>query len=170
MWNSQSPECRTTSPNREIPATLFRPSVQNAPGKIGEASPAGYTHRKTTKRFPKDQVEWLHLRPCMAPSWCWDSRTTWDCCWPWGISSPPRDVAPRPSPEENWAGTRMKKLIIQGSIHDHAQITSSSTLSQILDFVFMTARVTCPPQNAFSNCMLCTTWWTMWKFPRCNNF
>ena len=36
------PECRATSPNREIPATLVRPCVQNVPGKIGEASLAGY--------------------------------------------------------------------------------------------------------------------------------
>ena len=26
--------------------------------KIGEASPAGYTHRKTAKRTSNDQVEW----------------------------------------------------------------------------------------------------------------
>jgi len=32
-------------------------SVPNAPEKIVEASPAGYTHGKTTKKSPKDQVE-----------------------------------------------------------------------------------------------------------------
>jgi len=33
LWNSQWPECPTASPNREIPATLVRPCVQNTPTK-----------------------------------------------------------------------------------------------------------------------------------------
>jgi len=95
LRNSQSPECRTTSPpNREIPATLVRPCVQNVPGKSGETRPAGYTPGKAVKRTPKGQVEWLHLRPCLVPSWCGASKTIWDCCWSWGISSPPRAAAP----------------------------------------------------------------------------
>jgi len=77
LWNSQSPECRTTSPpNREIPARLVRPCVQNVPGETGDASPAGYTHGKAAQRSSKDQVEWQHFRPCF-----------WVCCWPWDISS-----------------------------------------------------------------------------------
>jgi len=32
------------------------------------------------------QVEWLHLRTCLVPSWCGASRTISDCCWSWGIS------------------------------------------------------------------------------------
>jgi len=35
------PWMSTTSPNREIPATLVRPCVQNGPRKTSEASPAG---------------------------------------------------------------------------------------------------------------------------------
>ena len=41
--------------------------------------------------------------PCMVPSWCGASRTIRDCCWPWGILSPPRTAALLPSPEEKWA-------------------------------------------------------------------
>ena len=52
-----------TSPNREIPATMVRPRDQNAPGKIGEARPAGNTHRKAAQRSTKDQVAWLYFRP-----------------------------------------------------------------------------------------------------------
>jgi len=54
-------ECRGTSPNREIQNRLVRPCVHNVPGKIGEASPAGYTHGKAAQRLPKDQMEWPRL-------------------------------------------------------------------------------------------------------------
>ena len=96
--NSQSFQCRTTSANLEIPATLTRSSVQNAPGKIGEVSPAGYTHGKRPRGSSKDQMECIYLWPCLVPSWCWASRNIWDCCWPWGISSPPRAAGPRTLP------------------------------------------------------------------------
>jgi len=46
---------------------------------------------------------------------------------------------------------------IRGSIHDDAQIMSSSTLSLLPDFVFIATRAACLPQNAFSNCILFTT-------------
>ena len=68
-------KCRATFPNREISAMLVRPCDHNVPRKLGEASPAGYTHRKATQKSSKDQVEWLHLRPCSVPSWCGASRT-----------------------------------------------------------------------------------------------
>ena len=35
-----------TAPNRNIPATLVRPHVQNLPRKISEVSLAGYNHGK----------------------------------------------------------------------------------------------------------------------------
>ena len=41
LWNSQSLECRTTSPNWGRTDILARPFVQNAPRKTGEASPSG---------------------------------------------------------------------------------------------------------------------------------
>ena len=47
---------------------------------------AGYTPGKVANRSIKDQFAWLHLWPCLVPSWFGDSRTIWDCCWPWGIS------------------------------------------------------------------------------------
>jgi len=52
LWNSQRPECRTTSPNWEIAATLVRPCVQNAPRKTGEtglAKPKGKRPRDLPK-------------------------------------------------------------------------------------------------------------------------
>ena len=42
---------------REISTSMFRPRGQNAPGKIGEKSPAGYTHWKAAlQRSTLDQV------------------------------------------------------------------------------------------------------------------
>ena len=42
LWHSQRPECRTTFlPNREIPAPLIWPCVQNVPRKTNEGNPAG---------------------------------------------------------------------------------------------------------------------------------
>jgi len=34
---------------------------QNVPGKIGEARPAGYTHRKAAQRPTKNQVERFYI-------------------------------------------------------------------------------------------------------------
>jgi len=44
---------------RTVKSQLYVVSAmcQNAPRKIGKASPAGYTHRKATHKFSKDQVE-----------------------------------------------------------------------------------------------------------------
>jgi len=94
LRNLQSLECWASSPpNREIPATLVRPCVQNAQRKADESSPAGYTHGKATQGSSKDQVEWLHLQPCLGSSRCGKSRIIWNCCWAWGISSPPTTAA-----------------------------------------------------------------------------
>ena len=41
---------------------------------------------------------WLHLRPCLVPSWCGATRGIWDYCWSWSISGPPRAAA-RDSPQ-----------------------------------------------------------------------
>jgi len=41
LWNLQVSECRTTSRNGESTTTLFRPDIQNAHRKTGEASPPG---------------------------------------------------------------------------------------------------------------------------------
>jgi len=65
-----------------------------------------YTHGKAAQSLSNDQVEWLYLRPCLVPSWCGSSRTTWDCCWLWGISGPPRDAAPATLPKGK-TGTKM---------------------------------------------------------------
>jgi len=39
-------------------------------------------------RLGAPDLEWLHLQPCLVPSWCGASRTVWDFSWPWGISIP----------------------------------------------------------------------------------
>jgi len=54
-------------PNREISATIVWPCEQNTPDKTGEASPAGYTHGKATRKSSKDQVTWSHLQPLLGP-------------------------------------------------------------------------------------------------------
>ena len=133
MWNSQSSECRTTSPNREILTRLVRPCVHNAPGKIVEASPAGYIYGKAAKRSPKDQAEWLHPGPCLVPSWCGASRTMRDCCWPRDISSPPRAAAHTTLPRRK-AGMKLnEKINIRGSIHGN--VLSVSVLGAFSHFV-----------------------------------
>jgi len=43
VQNPWSPVCQATSPNRDIPAVLVRPWIQNVPGKDGELSPSGYS-------------------------------------------------------------------------------------------------------------------------------
>ena len=79
--------------------------VQNVPGKIGKATPAGYTHKKVAQRKTKDQVEWLDLWPSLVLFWCEASRTMWDCCWLSGILSA-RTAARCPSEEKQvWKWT-----------------------------------------------------------------
>jgi len=48
----------------------------------------------------------------------------------------------------------LESINIRGSIH--AQIKSSSTLSLLLDFIFVATKVAGIFQSAFSNCILCT--------------
>ena len=69
-----------------------------------------YIHGKAAQSSSKDQVAWLHLWPCLVPSWCGDSRTVWNCCWSWGISSPSRAAAPATLPKGK-AGTKMSEWI-----------------------------------------------------------
>jgi len=42
--------------------------IQKVPGKIGEASPAGYSHRKAAQRSSKEYVELLQLKPRLISS------------------------------------------------------------------------------------------------------
>ena len=98
----------------ELHLRIQRPQLRwlaiypKCPGKDWKAGPAGYTHRKATHSPTKDQVEWLHLRPCLVPSWCGTSRTTWDCCWSWGISSLHKTAAPATRPREK-VGRKMNE-------------------------------------------------------------
>ena len=91
----RSPECQAVSPIGKISETMVWPRDQNAPGKIGEASPVGATHWNMIQKSSKHQMAWLDHQPCLFPSWCGASRNIWDCWKPWGISRPPRVPAPR---------------------------------------------------------------------------
>jgi len=57
--------------------------------------------------------------------------------------SPPRKYQP--------LAALLQSIDIRGSIHDDAQIKSSSTLSLFLGFVFMATSAACLSQNAFCN-------------------
>ena len=66
-----------------------------------------HTHRTAVQSSFKDQVEWIHLWLFLVPSWCGASRTIWDCCWTWGISSP--GAAAPATLEKGKVGTKMSK-------------------------------------------------------------
>jgi len=51
----------------------------------------------------------ITLRPCLVPSFCGASRTIWDCCWPWGIPSPPTAATPVTLPRGN-VGMKMNEM------------------------------------------------------------
>jgi len=91
---------------------FVRPCIQNVSEKNGELSlrAAVCTHGKAAQSSTKEQVEWLHLRPCLVPSWRGVSRTIWDCCWFWGVSSPPRAGAPATLPKGK-PGTAMNEWV-----------------------------------------------------------
>jgi len=93
-------DCRATSPHLEIPATLVLPCIQNVSQKNGEASPPGYTHGKVAQRSLKDQVEWLHLRPCLVQS----------ICWPWCTSSSISRAAARATLPKGKASMKMNEV------------------------------------------------------------
>jgi len=77
-----------SSPNRKISATIIRSRDKDDLWELGEASPAGNTHRKAGQKLTKGQVAWIYLRPCLVPSWCRASTTARFCWKLWGISSP----------------------------------------------------------------------------------
>ena len=92
MWNHFSFESR----DRSYVASAMCPECPTTDWR----GPAGYTHGKVAQRSSKDQVEWLHFRSCLVPSWCGASRIIWNSCWSWGITSPLWAAAPRPSLKE----------------------------------------------------------------------
>ena len=49
LWNSQSPECWTASPNRKISTKMIRPRDQNVPGKIAKPTRKRPRGRPTTR-------------------------------------------------------------------------------------------------------------------------
>ena len=102
----------------EISARMVEPRDQNVPGNNCEASPASYTQGKMAERSTKDQVAWLHLRPCLVSSRCGANRTIRNCWKPWGISSP-RAAAPRPSWQKSgYENELMNAVILEYTILD----------------------------------------------------
>jgi len=65
-------------------------------GKIGEASPVGCTHGKAAQRSTKDQVAWLHLRPCLAPPWRGSQQNYQRLLWTVRYSESPRAMVLNP--------------------------------------------------------------------------
>jgi len=57
-----------------------RPRDQNALGRQA----AGKTNGRATQRSYEDQVDRLHFRLCLVPSFG-DRRSIRNCCWPWGM-------------------------------------------------------------------------------------
>jgi len=41
--------------------------------------------RESDPKFVQGPGDVTHLRACLAPSWCWASRTIWYFCWSRGI-------------------------------------------------------------------------------------
>ena len=74
--------------------SAMRPECPVKDWRLASKILLGCTHGYAAQGSSKDQVEWLQLRPSLFSSWCGISRTTWDCCWPRGISSRPGTAAP----------------------------------------------------------------------------
>jgi len=70
-----------------------------------------------------------------------------------------------------WACLLLESIDTRSSVRDKARIKSSSTLSLLLDFVFMATRITCLSQNAFSKLhVVRNVSYAVWKFPCRSNF
>jgi len=93
--------------SEQISDMMVRPRDQNFPGNSSKACPLGYNHGKAAQMSTKDQEAWLHLRPCLIPSWCGARRTIWDCWKPLVIFNPPRLL---PS-ESSWEESRVWKWL-----------------------------------------------------------
>jgi len=157
LWNLQSPECRTTYPNWKVPATLVRTSVENAPGKVGKASPGKTAEKQPWVSqgpggmitFPTflDHILVLsqqnHLRLLLVMRYLVSS---YGCCL--------RDPLQRKSRQEN----EWKKWLFKAQYMIMHRSNHLPHLSQLFHSVYRATKVTCLPQNAFSNCMLCRTW------------
>ena len=89
------------SESRDQAAATVRPRVQNIPEKIGEARSAATPSGKAARRSSKNQVEWLHPRPCLVLFWCGARGAIRDCCSEssWGCC--PRDPPQRKRGREN---------------------------------------------------------------------
>jgi len=69
---------------------------------------------KPAQRSSNHQVEWLHLRPCLVPSWCGTSRNVWNLASPRDVFQVllPRVASPAILPKRK-AGMKMKAKTLQ---------------------------------------------------------
>jgi len=81
LWNLLNPECRATFPNRDVAATMARPSGQNAPVMFGESRSAKPKPKESLSISAENKVRWLFF----GLSWsilamgrtfrgCWDRK------------------------------------------------------------------------------------------------
>jgi len=61
-----TPQTTILSLSTLFSTTVVRPSVQTVPGKIGEASPADYTHWKATRLIGRTRTKWRDYTPDLA--------------------------------------------------------------------------------------------------------
>ena len=97
LWNSQSPECRTTSPNSEIRTTLVRPCIQNAHERLVRQVLLAKSTGKQPRGRPKPR--WSNCIPDLAWSRLGvEPAVLSEIAVDWGIPSPPRARLPRDPP------------------------------------------------------------------------
>jgi len=76
------------------------------PRKYVELSPSSYSlHPQESDLKFVQGPGGVTASPTLVPSWC-GARTILNCCWSWGISSPPKAAVPTTLPKGK-AGTQM---------------------------------------------------------------
>jgi len=105
---------------KQIPATLIRPYDQNAPRKIGEASPAGWLHPRVSGPEVVEGPGSVIISPTwLGPVSVWRQQDYRNCWKLWRISSPSRDTAPATLPRGK-AGMKMyEKNLLTGQQQSH---------------------------------------------------
>jgi len=108
LWNSQSPECRTTSPNSETTTTLVRPCIQNAHKRLVRQVLLAKSTGKQPRSRPKPRwsvctsdLAWSRLG--VEPAELWEIAVDREVFWVLlGL------VLVRPSLDKKWAWKWMK--------------------------------------------------------------
>jgi len=154
QWVSLRPKWRaTTHWNRENSAASFS-HVPKCPSKDWRGKSYCLQLRKSGLEV---QTEWLYLGHCLVPIWCWASRTFWDCCWSWDMSSPSRVAIPITSPEESRAlNERMSKHCnIKKSMHFESSDLDKMSLTTVPLPLKVNSNQTCEPVKLYAICSKC---------------